>query len=132
MVGLKRATTPAVNPLAGKENYVMLDKNVLTNTVEQFLVYLVSTAVLVTFLSGEEMKLVPLYTTAFITGRILFRIGYGLNPLFRTWGMWTNFSSMIFIVGLTIYFMYTRGCMIGLVANTVDATSGGAAGKVEL
>ena len=117
MVGFKRAATPAVNPLAGKENYVMLDKNVLTNTVEQFLVYLVSTAVLVTFLSGEEMKLVPLYTMAFITGRILFRIGYGIHPMYRGWGVLINFLSSFFVVCLIIYFMVTRGFMFGIMAS---------------
>ncbi len=108
MAALKRVSTPAVNPLANKEHFVLVQRNFLGNTLEQIVVWLLSTGVLVTYLSLEEMRLVPLYATTFVVGRILFRIGY---PTKRTWGIMINFLSQFFVVGLTIYFMFTRGCL---------------------
>ena len=116
MVGNMRRTTAAGNPLAGKEHLLQLQKNFLTNTLEQFVVFLVSTLVLITYLQGEEMRLVPLYAMAFFVGRVLFRIGYGIAFYYRTWGIMVNFISQSFILGLIGYFMITRGFMFGISA----------------
>ena len=76
LVGTGRRTSKAINPLAGQDHLIQLQKNFLSNTLEQFIVFMVSILVLITFLNTpEEMRLVPLYTTTFIVGRILFRIG---------------------------------------------------------
>ena len=131
MVGNMRRTTAAGNPLAGKEHLLQLQKNFLTNTLEQFVVFLVSTLVLITYLQGEEMRLVPLYAITFLVGRILFRIGYGVAFYYRGWGMRTNFMSQGFIIGLTVYLMITRGFMFGIAAVTGSPHSPTAA-KIEL
>ena len=133
MVGLKRGSSAAINPLAGKDDLIQLDKNFLSNTLEQFVVFLALTFALVTFLNGEEMKLVPLYATAFIVGRILFRVGYGISPWYRSWGMYTNFSASGIVIGLIIYFLFTRGFMFGIgtaPAGGGDASTAG--GRMEL
>ena len=116
MVGNMRRTTAARDPLAGKENLVQLQKNFLANTLEQFVVFLVSTLVLITYLQGEEMRLVPLSAIAFLVGRIIFRIGYGIAYYHRVWGVFINFVSQGFIIGLTGYLMFTRGFMFGIAA----------------
>ncbi|KAL5460487.1 hypothetical protein EMCRGX_G033938 [Ephydatia muelleri] len=117
-VVIKRGALGAINPLGGKEHLIQVDKNVLTNTVEQFLVYLVSVMALATYLdTPEQLKLIPLYTTAFIVGRILFRIGYGLSPGYRTVGMTINFASSVYIIGFTLYLMYTKGFMYNMTAS---------------
>ena len=114
------------NPLAGQDHLIQLQKNFLSNTLEQFVVFMVSTLVLITFLNTpEEMRLVPLYTTAFIMGRILFRIGYGISWKYRGFGMSINFISTGFITGLIVYFIFTRGFMFGLDTTTVPITGGG-------
>eukprot|EP00731_Ephydatia_muelleri_P030794 Em0022g308a len=115
---IKRDALGAINPLAGKEHLIQVDKNVLTNTVEQFLVYLVSVMALATYLdTPEQLKLIPLYTTAFIVGRVLFRIGYGINPGYRSVGMTINIVSSVYIVGFTLYLMYTKGFMHNITAS---------------
>ena len=106
-----RRSLGVANPLAGQDHLIQLQKNFLSNTLEQFIVFMVSTLVLITFLNtSEEMRLVPLYTTTFIVGRILFRIGYGIDWIYRACGIQINFFSMWFITGLIVYFMFTRGC----------------------
>ena len=81
LVGSGRRTSKAVNPLAGQDHLIQLQKNFLSNTLEQFVVFMVSTLVLITFLNTPEetVRLVPFYTTTFIVSRILFRIGYGIS-----------------------------------------------------
>ena len=132
LVGNGRRTSKAVNPLAGVDHLIQLQKNFLANTLEQFLVFMVCTLVLITFLdTPEEMRLVPLYTTAFVIGRILFRVGFGISWRYRTWGMHMNLHSTVFIIALITYFMFTRGFMFGLEATAVPSgTSTG--GKNEL
>ena len=133
LVGSGRRTSKAVNPLAGQDHLIQLQKNFLSNTLEQFLVFMVCTLVLITFLNTpEEMRLVPLYTTTFIVGRILFRIGYGISWKYRGCGMAINFFSTWFITGLIIYFMFTRGFMFGLDTTPVPSGTNPGSGKIEL
>ena len=133
LVGSGRRTSKAVNPLAGQDHLIQLQKNFLSNTLEQFVVFMVSTLVLITFLNTpEEMRLVPLYTTTFIVGRILFRIGYGISWKYRGCGMAINFFSTWFITGLIIYFMFTRGFMFGLDTTPIPSGTNPGSGKIEL
>ena len=132
LVGKGRGTSKAINPLAGQDNLIQLQKNFLSNTLEQFVAFMVCTLVLITFLNTpEEMRLVPLYTTAFVIGRILFRIGYGISWKYRGCGMLVNFSSTWFITGLIIYFMFTRGFMFGLDTTTVPSGTNPGGRKTE-
>ena len=133
LVGKGRGASKAANPLAGQDHLIQLQKNFLSNTLEQFVVFMVCTLVLITFLNTpEEMRLVPLYTTAFIMGRILFRIGYGISWKYRGFGMSINFISTGFITGLIVYFMFTRGFMFGLDTTTVPSGTNPGGGKNEL
>ena len=128
---IKRDWTGALNPLAGKEYLVQVDKNVLTNTVEQFLVYLVSIVALATYVdTPTQLKLIPLYTTAFIVGRVLFRIGYGINPGYRSTGMMVNASSTVYIIGFTLSLMYTKGFLYHIMTSGPSTPTNG--GRVEL
>ena len=125
-VGAKRGSTSAVNPLAGKEHLLQTEKNVLMNTVEQLLCFLLLVVALTTYLEPSEMRIVPLYSLAFIVGRVLFMIGYSIDPQYRSFGMGINFNATFFFVGYIIYLMYLRGFMYGALASSrpTFATSG--------
>lgn len=133
MVSRKRVNGPGHNPLAGKESYLQLDKNVLTNTVEQVLVFLLFVLVLITYLQPAEMRIIPLYSIIFVVSRVLFRIGYGIHPKYRSCGMLTLFLSHFIIAGFIMYMMYTRGFMYNLVTATFgDIETQANVGKSEL
>lgn len=118
----KRVAVGALNPLAGKEHLVQVDKNVLTNTIEQFLVFIVSIIALATYLdTPKQLELIPLYTTAFVLGRVLFRIGYGIHPGYRAVGMSLNLTSTAYIISFTLYLMYTKGILYDI-ASPVEAS----------
>ncbi|KAL5460486.1 hypothetical protein EMCRGX_G033937 [Ephydatia muelleri] len=75
-VGNKRFVTAAIDPLGGNEHIVQLEKNVLTNTLEQFVLSFTLMLVAATYLDTvEKMKIIALYSFAFVIGRVLFRIG---------------------------------------------------------
>lgn len=68
----KRGNTPAGNPLLGQDqNYLLAEKNALTNTVEQLLCILLLILVLITYLEPSEMKIIPLLSISFAVGRLL-------------------------------------------------------------
>ena len=130
-VGSKRGSTPALNPLSGNEHFCQTEKNVLMNTVEQLLCFLLFMLALTTYLEPLEMRIIPLLSVTFIIGRILFMVGYTFSPKHRSLGMSVNFLSHFFAIGYIIYLMYTRGFMYGTLTNTSVPTSDGA-GKTEL
>lgn len=99
----------ARNPLGGQEALIQKDKNFLQNTLEQLAVFVLTTLALMSYLEGEELRLIPLHCFNFVLGRILFRIGY---PDYRAWGFAMTHLSSVFVSGLTVYFMVTRGFTI--------------------
>lgn len=133
VVSNKRGSTPAVNPLAGKEHLLQLEKNILMNTVEQSLLFLMICLVLATYLEGSELRILPLYSILWVTGRISFTIGYRVNPKYRTFGMATTFIPGLFFLGVIPYLIYTRGFMYGVETEMIgDAGLSAGASKEEL
>lgn len=120
----KRTKKVIVNPLAGREHNLQVEHNFAQNTLEQLMVYLISTAVLATYLVGEELKYIPLNALVFTLGRILFRVGYGIHPSYRGLGVACFFASQVVTLSLCTYFLYTHGIMYGL-EGAVDAPSPG-------
>ncbi|RWS00114.1 hypothetical protein B4U79_00368, partial [Dinothrombium tinctorium] len=81
---LRRGTSPARNPLSGNEVYVLAARYILTNTLEQYVLHLVSQLVLAAYVDALTLiKVVPLLAVFFLFGRITFILGY---PLQRGFG----------------------------------------------
>ena len=111
-VARKRGDTPAGNPLSGQDvHYLQAEKNALTNTVEQVLCSSLFVLVLITYLEPSEMKIIPLLSFSFIVGRLLFIIGYSIDPLYRVAGIIMNFNSLGFFIVCIFYLIYRRGLM---------------------
>ena len=81
------------------EHLLQTEKNILMNTVEQLLCFLLLMLALTTYLEPEEMRIIPLHSLAFIVGRVCFAIGYSISPMYRSIGMsvnfYTNFISLL-------------------------------------
>lgn len=127
----KRGSTPAANPLAGREGVLQLEKNILTNTVEQIMLFLIATLILMTYLETSEMKIIPIFASHWVIGRILFNIGYRIGAPYRSLGMLSNAFSTFFFLGLACYLAYTRGFMYGISGLSIIGV-GRDAGKSEL
>lgn len=108
-VGNMRFSTSAINPLdpSGKK-YVEMRSRYLQNTVEQFLLHSFSLIALATYLSEENMHLVPVLVVVFSIARLVFAVGYSIDPLKRGTGFAMTFlpSAMVICYCLYCLFMY--------------------------
>ena len=109
ITGLERGRVGAANPLTGNEGAMLLSKKRLINTLEQTLIFVVSTMFLTTLLAREKMTFIFLSMTVFVIGRIVFWIGYGIDPMYRTVGSMTSFLNVFCLLSMSIYHLYLHG-----------------------
>jgi len=128
----KRGSTPAGNPLAGKDHWLQLEKNILANTVENGLLFLFITLVLATYLDQSELKILPLYSSLWVFGRVFFNIGYRISFKYRSYGMLCNIIPCVFFMGLIFYFLFSRGFWGVETIGGCTKSQGGKNGKPEL
>ncbi len=87
-IGRGRFSSEAIDPLAGAESTSMrVHLRYLNNTMEQFVLFLIASLVLCTFLDSHSIKLIPILAILFVLGRIAFWLGYLQHPLNRGFGM---------------------------------------------
>ncbi|XP_033728030.1 transmembrane protein 79-like [Pecten maximus] len=80
-----------------------LARNILQNTLEQYLLHFVAQMILCTYLTSETMKVIPLLVVLFVVARIAFKVGYEKEPMVRCYG----FSSSMLPTLLTcVYCLY--------------------------
>ena len=129
-VVFKRGMSAAVNPFAGKEHLVAFKQNCLTNTVENTLVFLMLALTLTSYLDADEMKIIPVYTTLWLAGRVFFRIGYSIHFILRAFGFAITVFSTVLNTGYVFYLMYHRGFLCGI--RSSQGGYGVGTGKPEL
>ena len=111
-VANSRFTSKAANPLSGNDHLVQLRKNIATNTLEQLVMFSIGLLSLSTLLeTQQELRFIPVLCVLFITARVLFAIGYSIQPRYRVIGMGMNFLLLIFIIGAHVKFFYERGLL---------------------
>ena len=93
-----RGRTRAFNPIEdGESRAYRVMQRVLSNTVEQTLVFLPALAALSTLLPVDSLGALRLATALFVAGRLLFWAGYLVHPYARAPGM-----AMTFTVNLVV------------------------------
>ena len=109
-VGNMRYSTSAINPLdpSGKK-YVEMRSRYLQNTVEQFLLHSFSLVALSTYLSEENMHLVPLLVVLFSIARLLFAVGYSIDPLKRGFGFAMTSYPTFMVITYCLYCLFMHG-----------------------
>ena len=109
-VGNVRFRTSAINPLDPSGNkYVEMCSRFLQNTVEQFLLHSFSLVVLATYLSEENMHLIPLLAVLFCIARLLFAVGYSIDPLMRGFGFCMTFYPTVMAIIYCLYCLFMYG-----------------------
>ena len=86
----------AYSPLSGDDqDKIAVHLRYLSNTLEQFIIFIIGQLILTTYLSDNQMKLVPILAVLFVIGRITFWIGY-MDPsegnTNRAFGFALNFT----------------------------------------
>ena len=107
LVMFQRFTTKAINPIAGVTDTQKMKvfKQYLQNTFEQSLIFLFAQLSLLAVLDPEYIKLIPLFAILFFIGRLLFLIGYLIDPVvWRAPGFALTFYPSVAVLGYVIIF----------------------------
>ncbi len=104
-VGNQRFLSDAINPLMHAENQkIEVNGRVVENTVQQTLLFVVSTLALATHLPSGAVQLIPALVSVFVIARFVFWIGYRINPLYRAPGMAATGYMNVGIIIASLYF----------------------------
>ncbi|KAL9985096.1 hypothetical protein ACROYT_G007461, partial [Oculina patagonica] len=100
----------AINPLdQGGKTFVEMPSRYLQNTVEQFLLHSFSLIVLSTYLSEENMNFVPFLVVLFCIARLVFAVGYFMDPIKRSLGYAMTFTPTNLVIGYCLYCLLIYG-----------------------
>lgn len=103
MVGgvlVARARSLALNPIDDPETrFHRISQRVLTNTVEQTLVFLPALAALTVWLPLPDLGAPTVATALFVAGRLLFWAGYLVHPYARAPGMAMTLATNLLVIG---------------------------------
>ena len=109
-VGNKRASTSAVDPLHGKgEHLLQVEARYLQNTLEQLILSLTGQLILSAYVSAAFLtRIIPTLVILFVIGRIVFFVGYKMDPLKRALGFPMTFfpSVIVHMYCLFCFFWY--------------------------
>ena len=109
-VAEKRRSTTAIDPVHGKsEDLLFVETRYVQNTVEQLILSLTGQVVLSLYVSAAVLtRSIPTLVALFVTGRVLFYIGYKLDPLKRALGFAMTFipSVLVHMYCLFCFFWY--------------------------
>lgn len=114
-VGQKRSGSSAMDPIKGNaEHLVQVQKNILQNTVEQYILHLIGQIVLCSYLSSDSMKAIPLLVSLFVIGRITYRIGYTRAPMQRAFGFALTFFPSVLTLIYCVFCFVRNGPSYGI------------------
>src|SRR5262245_4083183 len=87
-VGNNRFLSEAIDPTRNKEDLAtQINGRVVENTLQQLMLFVLSTLALSVGLGPEQMGVIPAAVIVFVLARIAFWIGYRVHPLYRAFGM---------------------------------------------
>jgi len=86
---------------------VDINNRFILNTVEQFILYFIGNAGLALYCPPEEARTLIILTTLFVTGRVLFWVGYHYNPYVRAFGFGLTFYPTVAVyLWLVLYMVF--------------------------
>lgn len=87
----------AEDPFADAESHRWrTNQRVLQNTVEQAMIFVPALLALAARIEPGDVRILPVLTTLWCAGRILFWLGYRIKPVLRGPGFeWTLYTSML-------------------------------------
>ena len=102
-VGNSRFLSEAIDPTRNAESRSMqIDGRVADNTLQQNFVFAVASLALSTLVPLAQLQVVWACAIWFVTARLVFWLGYRINPLYRAPGMsgtaYMNLSMILYIL----------------------------------
>ena len=111
MILIKRLNEGAHDPLAGAESIALrIHAKAMQNTLEQLVWFVLSLIPLATVLHAQELHLIPILSSTFVCGRVLYWWGYFRDgTLGRRYGVQVTLTINIGITLLTAGLLLIRG-----------------------
>lgn len=105
-----RGRTRAFNPIEdGESRAYRVAQRVLSNSIEQTLIFLPALAALGTLLPAASLGVPALATALFVLGRLLFWAGYAVHPYARAPGMAMTFTVNLIVLGWVVVLLVCLG-----------------------
>jgi len=106
-IGNARAMSEAIDPTLGLESKAMqVNGRVADNTLQQYVLFFSGALALAVSLSPGSMRVIGAAAIVFVVARLLFWIGYRINPLYRAFGfaatMYLNIGLLLGALWLAI------------------------------
>jgi hypothetical protein len=87
-IGNARALSEAIDPTLGKESpAILINGRVVDNNLQQYVLFCAATLALSVNLEPARLHIIAAAAIVFVVARILFWIGYRIDPLYRAFGM---------------------------------------------
>ena len=103
-IGNERFFSSAIDPTRHAESLGMeIDGRVADNTLQQNFVFLIVTLMLATLIPFQYLQLIWALALVFAVARLIFWLGYRINPLYRAPGMAATSYMNLFVI---IYVLY--------------------------
>lgn len=112
VLGSGRFGNEAEDPTTCEASSQVMKVNVryLSNTHEQFTLFLVALLGLALALPAPALTLLPIYASLFVIGRIAFWIGYHINPLYRALGFGMTFyptvAALLYSISTVVFGLF--------------------------
>lgn len=84
-----------------------INSRFILNTFEQFTAYFIAHAAMSLYAHQDEARALPILTTLFVLGRILFWVGYHKNPYLRAFGFGITFYPTVGAYAWLVVIMLT-------------------------
>ena len=116
---VKRGQLGLSNPLSPQDSAIDLQKRILANTIEQYILSFGNALILASFLPEDKLKVLPFIAGTFFIGRLAFLIGYSLNEPTRSFGFIVTVVPTLGAIVYNVYFLFTLGLTARLGSSSV-------------
>jgi len=104
-IGNARALGPAIDPTRGAESRTMLiDGRVADNSLQQFVLYLAASSALAASLPAARITAIGAAAIVFVAARLLFWIGYRIDPRYRAPGFAATFYLNLGLIAASFWY----------------------------
>ncbi|XP_072316688.1 transmembrane protein 79-like [Eucyclogobius newberryi] len=123
VLGVSRLHSGQVHSLCETEGlkgaaHVSVHLGFVSDSAHLFLLYFLQLVVMATYLSQDQLKLVPLLTVLFLLGRLVYWVAAAFQSSVRAFGFGLSFLPSLTMMAVNLYFLVTMEMNGGVFSQT--------------